>query len=149
MVHEIDDSKLYRQSTQFLPDTICHPMWTLGHLITSTMGMREEMHEILDPSIDDFRQWTEKYGQHSDPISDPSFYHRKDELIAVLESQVNAAEKTLRALTDEQLSGPMPDKRYRHIYPSLFHVCASIFIMHSAEHVKMLSVWKYYVESIP
>ncbi len=54
-------------------------------------------------------------------------------------------EKQIKLLTIEQLNGPMPDVRYRHIFPTLYHVCSKIFIVHTAEHVRMLSVWKHFL----
>ncbi len=76
IVNEIKDSKLYLQSKQYLPETICHPIWTLGHMITSIVGMRgEEMYDKLDKTTEDHGKWNERYGQDSDPIPDPSYYH--------------------------------------------------------------------------
>jgi hypothetical protein len=141
LINDINDSNLFLQSDKYLPDTICHPIWTLGHLSISAQGISEEM--SVKHWLD--KKWIELYGQQSNPINNPSIYHEKSELINTLNDAIDRVEKRFSSLTKKELEGPMPDTRYHHIYPTLAHVITSILIEHTAEHIKMLLMWRYYL----
>ena len=43
IINTVDKEHYFSQTNNFPPDTICHPIWTLGHLIIAAQGICEEM----------------------------------------------------------------------------------------------------------
>jgi len=72
-------------------------------------------------------------------------YHGKIELEKTLEDAVFRLEKRTGSMTKCEWEGPMPDVRFHHIYPTLGHAIAGILVGHVAEHISMLSMWRYFL----
>jgi hypothetical protein len=141
LIEDLNDNQLCLRSDRYPPATICHPIWTLGHLCISAQGIGEEM--SLSHWLD--KEWTDLYGQYSDPSDDPSRYHDVATLRRTLRECESILEIRLHAMTKDEIEGPMPDTRYHHIFPTLGHAISGILIDHISEHVRMLIVWKYYL----
>jgi hypothetical protein len=143
LIASIPEEKLGLQSDDFTPETHCHPIWTLGHLSSSAQAISEEL------QVSNWlpENWNSIYGQQSEPLSDLSGYLSKQELLDVLDSSVEIVCKNLARLTKDELFGPMPDERYRHIFPTLSHVLSEILIKHTSEHLRMLLIWEINLNS--
>jgi hypothetical protein len=124
MIDGLNDDRLVLQSKSYPPATICHPLWTLGHLCISAQGIGEEM--SMDHWLDD--SWIGLYGQHSNPTNSIYNYHRKVELIHTLHDCEKKIEARLLSMTRDELDGPMPDVRYHDIFPTLGHAICGILI---------------------
>ncbi len=141
IIETVNPDELFLQSEIYTPATLCHPIWTLGHLSVSAQGISEEM--LVPHWLDD--SWIGWFSQQSTPRADRNIYPSLLILTETLDDAVSRVEKSLRSLSEEQLHGPMPDTRYHHIFPTLAHVVSSILIEHTSEHIRMLLLWKFFV----
>lgn len=137
----LNEKELTLMNAQFPPVTICHPLWTLGHLSVSAQSIGGEigMDVWFDPS------WEDLFGQMSDPSSDASRYPDKKALVNALKESINRVCSKAEALTEDELRGPIPDVRFRDSLPTRAHALGSILIDHVAEHRTMLILWRYFV----
>lgn len=137
----LNGKDLTLMNAQFPPVTICHPLWTLGHLSVSAQSIGGEIgiQGWLDPS------WEDLFGQMSDPSSDASRYPDRTTLVDALKESINRVCSGVESLTDDELQGPIPDERFRVSLPTCAHALGSILIDHVAEHRRMLLLWRYFV----
>ncbi|MDA3850819.1 MAG: hypothetical protein PF447_06070 [Spirochaetaceae bacterium] len=145
LVEAIPGDHLCDQSSSFPPETLCHPIWTLGHLCGSLNGMREELRDDFSLHPGRSKEWDQLYGQYSDPQADPHIYHSKDELLSKLDFSFELVKSRMLQIDRKEWEGPMPDERYHEIFPSLAHVTANNFIEHSSTHLKLLILWRFYL----
>jgi hypothetical protein len=45
-------------------------------------------------------------------------------------------------MEEDGLAQPLPDERYRHIFPTIGHALLHILTAHAAVHVGQVSVWR-------
>ncbi|HUW84431.1 MAG TPA: DinB family protein [Phycisphaerae bacterium] len=134
LVADVPDGDLARQ----LNGVANHPAWVIGHLTCSCQGLGGELG--LAAWLP--KQWESLFNTGSVPTSDRSAYPPKAELLAALaDGQVRLSER-LAALGDAAMSGPLPDERYRALFPTLGHAVLHILTGHAAVHVGQVSVWR-------
>lgn len=141
LVSDIEPENLFLQNNLYPPATICHPVWTIGHLCISAQGMGEEM--LMGNWMD--KSWPDLFGQNSNPENSPDLYPKTETLLKTLDDAQSHVEKHMLSLPQKQLEDPIPDVRYHDIFPTLLHALAGIFVGHVAEHVQMLLIWRHYV----
>ena len=134
LVADVPDGDLARQ-----PNGVAnHPAWVIGHLTCSCQGIGGELG--LEAWLPE--PWQGLFNTASAPTSDRSAYSSKTELLAALaDGQVRLSER-LTALGDAAMSGPLPDERYRTLFPTLDHAVLHILTGHAAVHVGQVSVWR-------
>jgi len=115
-----------------------HPAWIIGHLIYSAQMIGGEL--AVPPWLSD--QWVALFRTGSVPKSDPALYPTKTELLESLTDAQNRLAQRLSAMNDTDLAQPLPDKRYRDIYPSLGHAILHILTVHTSYHVGQISAWR-------
>ncbi|MBN1649200.1 MAG: hypothetical protein JW874_14275 [Spirochaetales bacterium] len=143
----VPEKDLTIQSDEFIPATHCHPLWTLGHLCVSIDGMRGEFGIEVPDDENLFVRWGLIHGQQSEPQNNPALYQSRIVLKQTLQDRLELMTGIMEKTPREQYERPIPDIRFRNIYPTLYHCCAAIFVGHTSEHVQMLSLWKYFVFS--
>lgn len=45
-------------------------------------------------------------------------------------------------MTDSELDSPLPDERYREVFPTLGHAVLHILTVHTAIHLGQISAWR-------
>ena len=134
LVDDVPDERLTSQ-----PGGVAnHPAWVIGHLAYSFQSLGGELGLAAWLPED----WTELFGTGSTPTGQRSRYPEKSVLLdALLDGKRRIAE----ALTDRgesALEEPLPDERYRHIFPTLGHAVLHILTAHAAVHVGQAIVWR-------
>jgi hypothetical protein len=115
-----------------------HPAWVIGHLVFSCQLIAGEMgvKPWLSPS------WEQQFGTGSQPTDSREAYPGKDELLATLADAQQHVCRRVAELGIEGLSAPLPDVRYRHVFPTLGHAVLHVLTSHAAFHVGQVSVWR-------
>ena len=133
-VEDVDEAQMVAQPH----GVVNHPAWTLGHLIFSAQAIGGEMG--VAPWLGD--GWGKPFGTGSTPQSDPSLYPSKEELLAALADAQRRLAERLKEIGEEGLSEPMPDVRYREVFPTLGHAVLHILTVHASLHVGQLQAWR-------
>jgi hypothetical protein len=134
LVADVPDADLCRQPH----GVVNHPAWVIGHLTYSCQAMGGELG--LAPWLP--AEWEAKYGTGSVPTSDRSAYPTKAELLAALADGEARLTRRFLELGDAGMEVPLPDERYRDIFPRVGHAVAHILTSHAAVHVGQVSVWR-------
>lgn len=115
-----------------------HPAWTIGHLVFSAQAIGEEigLAPWLSPS------WVALFRTGSVPQPEASAYPSRSELLDALADAHDRISRRLRALGSEAMSAPLPDVRYRSIFPTVGHAVAHVLSGHTSFHLGQLSVWR-------
>ena len=138
LVADLNEDQMVSQ-TVALPN---HPAWTIGHLIYSAHMIGQEMG--ISPWLDE--AWLEPFRKGATPQADISAYPSKEELLSTLDSASARLSQKLQAMTDDDLAGPLPDSRYRNVFPTLGHAVLHILTAHTSIHVGQLSAWRRSME---
>lgn len=115
-----------------------HPAWIIGHLAVSLQTMGGELG--LTAWLPD--NWPEQFGTGSQPISERGAYPSKQDLLENLEEGRRRLAVALASFNKERLSIPLPDERYRILFPTLGHAVTHILGAHFATHVGQVTVWR-------
>jgi hypothetical protein len=133
-VEELDEEAMVRQ----FPGIPNHPTWTIGHLVYSAEAVGGELGLApwLPPS------WMALFGTGSIPQSTASAYPSRAELLSALTDAEARITRALAALSPEALSTPLPDVRYRSIFPTVGHAAIHVLSGHTSFHLGQLSLWR-------
>ena len=115
-----------------------HPAWTIGHLVYSAQCIAGEIG--LEPWLPS--DWAERFGTDSKPVAESGMYPNKATLLGFLEDAQQRLAKALELMSEEELSKPLPDARFRDTFPSLGHAVLHILSAHTAVHVGQLIAWR-------
>ena len=115
-----------------------HPAWVIGHLVYSFQALGGEIG--LAPWLP--ADWEERYGTGSMPTNERNAYPGKDELLANLGDAERRIRERLLGMTEAELAQPLPDERYRTMFPTVGHAVLHILVGHAAIHVGQLTVWR-------
>ncbi|MDF1837643.1 MAG: DinB family protein [Planctomycetota bacterium] len=115
-----------------------HPAWTLGHLVHSAQAIGGELG--MDPWLPE--TWKDTFGTGSMPVPDPHAYPLGAELIAAFDSAQERVQARLRSLDPQTLAGPLPDVRYRDVFPSLGHAVLHILCAHTSCPGGPIMLWR-------
>jgi hypothetical protein len=134
LVADLDDRQMALQPG----GAVNHPAWVLGHLAFSFQGLGRELG--LAPWLPDV--WKSFFGTDSKPKSEPGVYPAKATLLDHLFEGRRRLAAALTERGDEGLAGPLPDTRFRSVFPTLGHAVVHILVAHTAMHVGQLIVWR-------
>jgi len=134
LVDDVPDDKLTRQPR----GVINHPAWVLGHLAYSFQGLGEEFG--LPPWLPE--GWTEVFGTGSIPTDRRDRYPEKSVLLDALLDGKRRITEALETHGESALEEPLPDERYRPIFPTLGHAVIHILTAHTAVHVGQAITWR-------
>jgi hypothetical protein len=115
-----------------------HAAWITGHLAYSFQMIGGELG--LKPWLPP--HWRRLFGTGSRPDARTDDYPNKNQLVAVLEDSRRRLSEALYSMTDHDLDRPLPDERYRHIFPTLGSAVLHILTVHTALHLGQLSAWR-------
>jgi hypothetical protein len=134
LIADVPDESMAVQSH----GAVNHPAWVIGHLIYSCQLIAGEMgvKPWLSPG------WDQLFGTGSQPTDSREAYPGKDELLALLDDAQQRVCRRLAELGVEGLAAPLPDVRYRHLFPTLGHAVSHVLTSHAAVHVGQVSVWR-------
>lgn len=131
-VADLDEQQMSTQPC----GVVNHPSWTLGHLAYSCQALGGELG--LTPWLGE--QWPEKFATGSAPSADG--YPAKHELLSTLDDAWSRIRQALESADQKFLSQPLPDVRYRHIFPTRGHAVIQILGAHAGYHAGQLSAWR-------
>lgn len=66
----------------------------------------------------------------------------KSELLGALADGQKRLTDALRAMTGADLVQPLPDERYRHLFPTVGSTALHVLTVHAAVHIGQLSAWR-------
>jgi hypothetical protein len=115
-----------------------HPLWTIGHLVFSAQMIGGEV-GLASWLPDD---WASRYGTGSIPVADRREYPSSELLLGQLSDAEHRLGERLRALGDEAMQQPLPDIRYREMFPTIGHAIAHVLAAHTAAHIGQTIVWR-------
>jgi uncharacterized damage-inducible protein DinB len=115
-----------------------HPAWVVGHLVHSCQAIGGEMG--IEPWLP--ADWGERFGTGSAPIADRKRYLSKAELLEALADGQRRITERLTAMGEAGLAEPLPDVRYREMFPTVGHAVLHLLTAHAALHVGQLTVWR-------
>jgi hypothetical protein len=115
-----------------------HPLWTIGHLVHAAQTIGGELG--LSPWLPD--DWPQRFGTGSVPVAEKSTYPGKKTLLDHLEDARRRLTERLNSLGDAAMQQPLPDARYREMFPTLGHAVAHVLCAHTAAHVGQVIVWR-------
>lgn len=115
-----------------------HAVWTLGHLCFSAQAIGEEI------SLDHWLppEWTSLFRTGSTPGPDASAYPGLPELRAALGDARDRLSRQLNLVSPDDLAGPLPDLRFRSVFPSTANAILHILVGHTSYHHGQLSLWR-------
>ncbi|MGP8215963.1 MAG: DinB family protein [Bacteroidia bacterium] len=119
-----------------------HPAFTLGHLISGSALLAED----LGANFEMPANWADLFlrkgpGDPRKPDPDKSKYPPKHLLLNELESQHNKVKKLLSAIDENKLSEPFK-WRFNGYMPTLLDIIAFMCINHEAMHLGQLASWR-------
>lgn len=140
-VADIDEADMVQQ-----PNGIKnHPAWSIGH-VTHTCEMLGGVIGLPGWLPSD---WGERFGTGSQPVTDPSLYGTKDELLDTLSDAQSRIMQAIESLSDSRLDEPFPDESYRVVFPTIRHAITQVLVGHTANHIGQVSVWRRAMELPP
>jgi hypothetical protein len=140
LVAELNEDQMVWQADG-LPN---HPAWTIDHLVYSAQMIGQEMG--IAPWLDE--TWLKPFHAGATPQADTSIYPSKEELLNALDAAAAKLSGKLQTMTGDDLAGPLPDERYRTIFPTLGHAVLHILTVHTSTHAGQLSAWRRAVLNI-
>jgi len=111
-----------------------HATWTLGHVVTSCQGIANELGwQGWLPS-----EWESIFGYGSVPVSDPSHYPSKSEILRALSDAGDRLDQILMNVSESTLKQSLPDGPV----PTTAHLLFQVVVAHTAFHAGQLAMWR-------
>ncbi|MGD9855756.1 MAG: DinB family protein [Planctomycetaceae bacterium] len=141
----------FRNLTTDIPDElkasqpapgINHAVWITGHLISSFQALGGEM--AIDSWLPEW--WFARFGTGSVPDAEQADDLPKRVLLAVFDDAARRITNRLAAMSDTDPDAPLPDVRYRDVFPTLGTAALHILAVHMAIHLGQLSTWRRMVD---
>jgi hypothetical protein len=134
-VADLEDELMVRQS----PGIPNHPAWTIGHLVYSAQAIGGELG--VSPWLS--AQWVALFGTGSTPQPSASLYPPRSELLLALADAQDRITRALGSLPQDVIAAPLPDVRYRSLFPSIGHAALHILAAHTSYHLGQLGLWRH------
>ena len=134
LVADVPDATIAKQAGA----VVNHPAWVIGHLIHSSQAIGGELG--LQPWLPD--DWATKFGTGSVPTANRAAYPSKAEFFEILDSGQRRVLDRLVAMGEGGLTAPLPDARFRPMFPTLGHAVLHVLTVHAALHVGQITVWR-------
>jgi hypothetical protein len=119
-----------------------HPAWTIGHLVSGSAGLAEDLGEKFEmPDT-----WADLFlrkgpGDPRKPDPDKSKYPPKEQLLEELNKQHNKVRKLLLKYDSADLNKKIK-WRFESCMPSLLDLIVFMCINHEATHLGQLAAWR-------
>ncbi len=115
-----------------------HPVWTIGHLVHSAEAIGGELG--IEPWLPS--GWGTQFGTGSRPEVARAAYPSLSVLSKRLDGARNRLHSHLRTLDEGALAEPLPDIRFRSVFPTVGHAALHILSAHTAFHAGQLVTWR-------
>jgi hypothetical protein len=115
-----------------------HPAWVIGHLTQSYEAIGGELG--ITPWLPE--GWDKQFGTGSTPVTEREQYPSKLELLNSLDDARDRVVARLNEIGEQRLTEPLPDVRYRAIFPTIGQGVLHVLTAHAALHVGQLTVWR-------
>jgi len=124
------------------PGLVSHPAFTLGHLVSGSAMMAEDLGGTFDMP----EGWKELFlrkgpGDPTMPEDDASKYPSKEELLAELSRQHELVKEWMHKIPDDRLHRPIK-WRFHKFMPTVYDLRVFMCINHEAMHLGQLSAWR-------
>lgn len=139
LVNDVSDEEM----TQVPADGLVnHPAWTLGHLVTGSALLIEDLGGVLNIP----EGWSDLFlrrgpGDPRLPESDIHLYPAKDDLLRELEKQHEEVKKILIGLNENDLSKEIK-WRFHEYMPTIGDLILFFCINHESMHLGQLAAWR-------
>ena len=133
-VSDIPEHLLCDQSKGF-PN---HPLWLLGHVALA----RSAAVRSLGGEFDFPESWAKLFGRGSEPVSDPSAYPTRAELLAKYKQAATAFAQLAPRATPEMLSAPHAIVPLQGVFKTVGDLVSGITTLHDALHLGQLTAWR-------
>ncbi|MGD9633677.1 MAG: DinB family protein [Pirellulales bacterium] len=134
LIDDVPDEKMTMQ----VDTVVNHPAWVIGHLTYSFEAIGGELG--ITPWLP--KVWAGKFGTGSTPVAERESYPSKVDLLKLLADAQQRVVSRLNAIGEPGLSQPLPDIRYREIFPTVGQAVVHVLTAHAALHVGQLTVWR-------
>jgi hypothetical protein len=133
-VEDLTEELMVRQ----FPGVPNHPAWTIGHLAYSAQAIGGEVG--LGPWLPS--SWITLFCTGSIPHPSTAAYPSRSELLSALADAQARITQALSSLTPTDLVAPLPDIRYRSVFPTIGHAIVHVLSGHTSYHLGQLSLWR-------
>jgi hypothetical protein len=133
-VEELPEALMVRQ----FPGVPNHPAWTIGHLVYSAQAIGGEIG--IAPWLPS--SWVALFRTGSTPLPEAAAYPSRSELLGALSDAQARITLCLNSLSPKALAAPLPDVRFRLLFPSVGHAAVHVLSGHTSFHLGQLSVWR-------
>ena len=134
LIEDVPDEMMTRQ----VAAVVNHPVWVIGHLTQSCEAIGGELGIKPWLPVD----WRQKFGTGSMPIVERGKYPSKADLLNSLADAQRRVVAGLNVMGEQGLSAPLPDIRYREVFPTIGQAVLHVLTAHAALHVGQLTVWR-------
>lgn len=139
LVADLNDPQMTKVPGEGLEN---HPAWTLGHLISGSAILAEDLGIKIQVPED----WMELFlrkgpGDPRKPDPDISKYPSKERLLSTLEAQHNLVKNQLAKIKNTDLDLPF-QWRFSKFMPTLGDLIIFMCINHEAMHLGQLAAWR-------
>lgn len=139
LVRDLDEMQMTEIPAEGL---VNHPAFTLGHLISGSAMMAEDLGDTFEIP----QGWKELFlrkgpGDPAMPEKDISKFPAKKDLLAELEKQHNKVKAILHTKSTEELNEAI-SWRFKSMMPSLLDLTVFMCINHEAMHLGQLAAWR-------
>lgn len=125
-IENLDDSVLFFQPAE----GVNHIAWNVGHLVYSFQAIGEEMGIPRWLSS----EWVDLFRQGSHLRASGELYPKRAALLESLRDGKRRILERLEQMSPEEMAGQLPDKRFRHILPTLGHAVLNTLVFHFGLH---------------
>ena len=126
VIGSLDDDALFFQPG----GGVNHIAWTVGHLVYSFQAIGDEMGipRWLSP------EWVDLFGEGSHLHPNRERYPEKALLLEALQDGKSRVLDRLERMSAQDMAGPLPDERFRNIFPTLGHAVLNTLVSHFSFH---------------
>lgn len=124
------------------PGLVSHPAFTLGHLVSGSAMMAEDLGGVFEMPAG----WKELFlrkgpGDPTLPDTDVTKYPSKEQLLKELGSQHEQVKQFMHSISEDRLHRPIK-WRFSKYMPTMYDLLVFMCINHEAMHLGQLSAWR-------
>ena len=134
LVSDLTDEQMVQQPH----GVINHPAWTLGHLA----WVANHLAGMFGADVPLPDGWTETFKPGGTPSNNAADYPSKEEILAQLTAQHEAAAKAVADADPSVFANATPDEQTRAFMPTVGDFAAILMTTHEAGHLGQVTAWR-------